>query len=972
MSLLEIFFALWWVWLPLLVVLFIVSRNNKSKANPAGDDKDLQWHNYIASFQDVVKSKAEKNLIDAILSRKTADQLYEKTDIASEKAPQPELISQPTVSEPADQHEPLPAKPRKTSEPLDNTLLLLYFGAFLLTASAGLFVAIGNLDGVIRTVVLAITTALLYGGGLWIYQNKQKLAQAGVSFMGAAMIITPLIGVAWYNLIAGQENGAIIWLVTSLVCVGLYVHAYSVIRNAFIAYLLIGSFVSSVESVVLTAALPSYVFAWVAIFASLVLQAVSIWRGGSKPLLEASDTSAQLLVPLSIVGSLVLFPNFGSAQLGVTLLLSGGYYALLAWQRPEKITDYSTAAQAAVISGLANITYAFQESFSSVAVLLSGVCVLYIIGIVASKPAASRTYNLVAIGSLAIAGSILFSVMDPWQLVVYSSIALVLSGVVWLKLQSISSLSVGGVILLALPYLIGQYAMDPHASPIMQMLLYSVPAIISGIIAIVACKKASFAQYHNTAVTIYILAAVALIITGWIAGFVPILTASVLLATGFVVLHYVSKANDWWIFASATILIPAIYALIELRTDDTIFSLMVGFAILVNIAISLMTRQQAIRWILVGCILVAPVAVGGGGLGFEWQEAGYAAGYLLAMAGCVLARAIARGKLLVSNKVPLSSYDSAASQAYIAGYVLSAFLAVFISLYDTNSQLVTSLVLGILSATVVYVAYFVESKNEALLLLPILLQGLLFSIIRPDIADSSQLTTAALLSAGLAAALYAATYVLPRTEPEIQRLILTTTVFTSYIGAALVVIEPNDVSEIFPLTLTIAGLLTLYHNRSASRNIFELSAAVILVSINWFLLTFGIDNVHIHTHLVVIFLAIFAYLRYTDHDEEGQKQHVVALFLVATIPMVLQTLNNGEGEMYGLILIIQQVSFMVIGIILNQRFLLKAGLWVALGSILYQLRGLGWAFLAIIAVVIIGIAIYRLQKHNDNQSNNKN
>jgi formate hydrogenlyase subunit 3/multisubunit Na+/H+ antiporter MnhD subunit len=94
---------------------------------------------------------------------------------------------------------------------------------------------------------------------------------------------------------------------------------------------------------------------------------------------------------------------------------------------------------------------------------------------------------------------------------------------------------------------------------------------------------------------------------------------------------------------------------------------------------------------------------------------------------------------------------------------------------------------------------------------------------------------------------------------------------------------------------------------------------------------------------------------------------VIALFLVATVPMVLQALSGTSGGTYGLILIVQQIGFMVIGIAINQRFLLRAGLWVALGSVLYQLKGLGWAFLAIVAIILIGIAMYRLQRHDDGQ-----
>jgi formate hydrogenlyase subunit 3/multisubunit Na+/H+ antiporter MnhD subunit len=112
-------------------------------------------------------------------------------------------------------------------------------------------------------------------------------------------------------------------------------------------------------------------------------------------------------------------------------------------------------------------------------------------------------------------------------------------------------------------------------------------------------------------------------------------------------------------------------------------------------------------------------------------------------------------------------------------------------------------------------------------------------------------------------------------------------------------------------------------------------------------------------------LGCFAYWRYTLNDRVNSNNYVIALFVVATVPLIIQALSGQSGGNYGILLICQQVLFMLIGVILNQRFLLKAGLWIALGSILYQLRGLGWAFLGIVAVVLIAIAIYRLQKHED-------
>jgi formate hydrogenlyase subunit 3/multisubunit Na+/H+ antiporter MnhD subunit len=77
-------------------------------------------------------------------------------------------------------------------------------------------------------------------------------------------------------------------------------------------------------------------------------------------------------------------------------------------------------------------------------------------------------------------------------------------------------------------------------------------------------------------------------------------------------------------------------------------------------------------------------------------------------------------------------------------------------------------------------------------------------------------------------------------------------------------------------------------------------------------------------------------------------------------------MSGESGGLYGLILIVEQVFFMLIGSMLGVRFLIQAGLWTGLAAILYQLRGLGWAFMTLLALIVIGVAVYRLQKHPPN------
>lgn len=971
MILLYIFFALWWIWLPLLIY-WVYRRAKSNSETPAtsyaatsDQEIDSQWRNYIASFQRVVKTKAEKNLLEALLTQKTADELYGKAKPkAAEHAEMEPAYSEEMTHVMASRIEPAtisqPAKP--PSEPLDNTLLLLYFGAFLLVASAGLFVALGSMDGLLRTVTLAITASLLYMAGLWIYQTKKKLKQAGISFMGTAMVMAPLVGVAWYNLVAQQTHGALIWLATSIACLGLYVHALSKASNDFTAYLLIGSFVSSIESAILMIALPSYAFAWGLICASLVLQIFKL--KGSSHLKSAQDTSAQLLVPLSIIGSAVLLPEFGNTQLAITLLLSGSYYALQAWQRPAERQSYATAAQLSVISAVANLSYSINQSFWVVGLALASIALVYALVIAIAKLHILEEYNLPNIAMLSGGAGIVLSIADAWSLVACSTAWIMLSVVVWLRMQSKDALSIASALALAVPLIIGQYALDHRASPNFQLLLCAIPTVAIGILTIMCCKKQLFRAYYDISALFYVVGTIAVLITAWLTDFTTLLATCLALGASYIVMQYASKESGWWIFAGSVMMIPILYASLIFGTGDPLFSLSTGIGLISTVAISLKTREPALRWLVVVCILLSPVALGEGGLGMHWDEARYSGGYLLAMAACVLARAIARGKVLVSSKVPVSSYDEQASQAYVIGYIGAGLIALVVSLYDINSQIVTTLVLGALSLALIGIAKKVENDDQTVSILPLLLQAMLLSGLRPDLNDQQMVGVSALSASVLAVAIYYAVAMATDIKQGVNKTLLSVSVFTAYIGLGFAIITTHH-SIMLPISLAIAGALTFYHNRDAVQSTRELCLGIVITATHWLLYILGVHNVHIHTHLLALFLAGFALWRSSLGDKNASNSYIQALFCVATIPLALQALSDESGGLYGLLLIAQQIFFMVLGALFGLRFLLKAGMWVALAAILYQLRGLGWAFLSLLALILIGIAIYRLQQHSD-------
>ncbi len=967
------------IWGPILIIyLFVKNRNSKTTAPENQNlERDQKWHDYIASFKTVVTTKQERKLLQALLDGGSRDE-YDQTDTANSELQQleddaaagfsaasqtPNVVSL-TETGPVSVFEDKVPEPK---EAIDNTLLLLYFGAFLLVASVGLFVALGGLDGLTRTIIVAVTAATLYFGGLWLYERSQKLAAAGISFVGSGMIIAPLTGVAWYNLVADMQDGRIIWLVTSLITVGLYAYAFKRIKNDFIAYLLIGSFISSVESSVLTIGLPTYGYAWGLVVVGIALTVINKMRRQSVLLEESAATSASLLVPLSVIGSVALFPEFGSIQLAITLALAGTYYVLLSvWQTKDQLT-YRIASQVSFLAALSNVVYANSQSLVSVGIALSIVGAAYVVALAVLRQQSIVAWGISEIAGTTVAIAALLTVTQAWPLIAAMGVGTIMATVIWLRQKNDEALQVAGVLVLLLPFVIGQYALPINFDSIEQLLLSAASAVILFGLTVLSIQKETFKEYYSTATALYWTALGALLLPALVIGTTAMATVVAIMLATSLLLAKLSKDITWLLGTSLVVFIPVGYAIVDAGFESTAFSVTLAVSLIWNIVVSLITRQAFVRWLVVISILLAPVALGAGGLGFTWSAFGYSVGYMLALAACLIARAIARGKLLVSFKVPIASYYTEASQAYIFGYVAAGIAAIGLSLNTDESQWLTTVLLGLVAAAIVVVSK-IERQPDVLALLPIVLQIAIFSAFRPDLQDASQIgVTAVIASLAGAISYFVCTSLMKGDDDKAAQLARQTSLYSAYVGPALVLTQ-SDPSILLPVSLFVAGLLTAHYNWQSNQQNRELSIGVCIAAVHWALYIAGIQNVHVHTHLLALSLAGFAYWRYSLDDKVAYESYLKAIFFVVTVPLVLQSLGNEAGGYYGLILIGEQVLFMLAGVTLppdstGHRFLLRWGMWTALAAILFQLRGLGWAFLSLLAIIVIGVAVYRLQKN---------
>lgn len=166
------------------------------------------------------------------------------------------------------------------------------------------------------------------------------------------------------------------------------------------------------------------------------------------------------------------------------------------------------------------------------------------------------------------------------------------------------------------------------------------------------------------------------------------------------------------------------------------------------------------------------------------------------------------------------------------------------------------------------------------------------------------------------------------------------------------------------ISLLVAGALVQYHIRAGKQDDKELAGSVIVLAIWWLLYFAHVHAVQAYVHVAVATFALYAYWRYKRGERVQSDAYLWWMIGVATVPLALQALS-GAGALYGWWLLLEQVAIMLLGMSIGRKFVTRWGLYVAVAAVLYQLRGLGYAALAFLALFLIALAIYKLQKYND-------
>jgi hypothetical protein len=223
----------------------------------------------------------------------------------------------------------------------DNSInLLLYIGSFFIVASASIFVGFQweTLDGMIKAILLTGLTILFYIFGAWFY-SIEKIKNAGNTFIAIASLLIPFNGIAFYNFVfepMGVPFG-IIWLMTSLIALAVYLYLALTIRHKFYTYFAGFGGLSMMISFVNTTQLnPQFYVLFGILFALIMLLLAKTLQKNedvSQELyVDPIRLSAQVIMPLSLFIGLTqtLSTNtLFSIEVFIALMLASIYYLIV-------------------------------------------------------------------------------------------------------------------------------------------------------------------------------------------------------------------------------------------------------------------------------------------------------------------------------------------------------------------------------------------------------------------------------------------------------------------------------------------------------------------------------------------------------------------------------------------------------------------------------------------------------------------
>ncbi len=868
-----------------------------------------------------------------------------------------------------------------TKQDLDNTSLLLYFGAFLFITSVGLFVGFADIEGFARTLAVALVAIVMYGTGMWFFNTKKKLQEVGISFIAIGMSTIPFIGVATYYYDFDQSYGPAIWMLTSLGTMLVYLVTLFKIRNTFISYMLIASIISLFESSVGILELPAYYYVWMLIVVGIVLQFVSFYSEKIPELRDSSAQSARVLVPLTLGASFLIVGNEGYWQLAVSLMLGSFYYVLQYYIATVDRWMYSMTAHALAITGLSLGAFAVNEVISDVSgvlLLITGVHALLALTMKVSDSLVFQRF--LDVSMLTAGATVIIGINDALHLTLALGLAIFVGAIVAIRTTRHDAFVLTVTAWVIFSVVVGQVYPDHSVSSLTQALLsfsFVIPLVL--LIHDKSINALSRAWIDTLKTGIIALHAIAMVFS-YVHGEYSVLFISMLAVANAILLAETRKSRGWVDVAVAYTLVPFGYVIMVISNEHLrslpLFTWSVVAALAINIAIALHYKNETARWVSSAAWLALPFALGIEEIGaFSLSATLQMWLYLTVAIALSISRAIARGRLLSSKHATLQSLAKDSSASYEFGLAIAALIAIVLSFVSTESVAASTLVIVLAGIILTAGGTIIERTPQYVAVIPFVLQVALLRLLEPYDAggwlssNENIVHVYVLLSTVLSLLIYVWTTLTETVDANkhyikaIRDSAVSTTLIAPFSFLLL-----GEVVWAMPVALILASMVFLHYRWSEQIGQRESIGFMALAGIYWLMYLLGVRNIQAYTHVLAGLFGLYGYIRYIRKDEIKSNEYLGYMLGVATIPLALQALSGGDNaDIYGLWLLLENVAFMLVGITIRNRLVTRWGLYAAVASVLYQLRGLGWAMLSVLALFIIGVAIYRALNQPDEE-----
>ncbi|OQA04005.1 MAG: hypothetical protein BWY68_00560 [bacterium ADurb.Bin400] len=366
---------------------------------------------------------------------------------------------------------------------LENINVLLYLGSFLVVIAASIFIGYNyeSLSGLAKTVLLGLFALIFYVSGITLFIKIPKLKPAGLTYTVIGQILIPLVGLAAYRYILNEQDGNTIWFLTSVLTLLFYTLSLTIVRKTYLAYMVSFAALSLFNSAISLFEAPIYYLAWGMAIFPLIWMAVSRIKDLDGTSAGAFRTSSNLILPLSLVFSLLLGAEFGWWQIGVNLIIGSLYYCLVGSLSTDKGSQELNHVISAVIFPLGLILVLTDKGVSLgwELVIMNAVAVVYLLlsEYLLKRSDNTRAKSIALLGGTISALSTFLACSNSSLLAISIIMAFAINGWAYYRGREIFNYTLSLFALMILPYIVMVRDAVVPASDSQMAIIYAVIAV---------------------------------------------------------------------------------------------------------------------------------------------------------------------------------------------------------------------------------------------------------------------------------------------------------------------------------------------------------------------------------------------------------------------------------------------------------------------------------------------------------------